>query len=342
MASIASSSSNFDIEAGPASALLQAGPLPTKRGEIGYVENAVNEARNSSPEAILPAHHPDDRDHSAPITSAASSDTSAPSTLDNTLTPPSTSTLVSSERSNVMKKKVLSFFKSKKNPSFYGINLTTLLTLFLLLVALGGSLAGWVISAKAVAHDTPNTFNLTTIVIHVLFASCVLCELLFIERRIYRLRAERYAYLHPGETLPTLRNRRPVDPNMAFSPWNRPSLPTYAATLAQSGTGTGDVEDHLIAVPPPPAYGNTRGSTLLLSGFLRNSLLARTSEQSRPQSRQNRMSQRSDRPKSYHSRDEEWEEIQDAARARELEETLARLQRPASYCVPPSRRSLLQ
>ncbi|KAG6860361.1 hypothetical protein C0995_012255 [Termitomyces sp. Mi166 len=333
MASIASSSSNIDIEAGPASPRPQAGPLPTKRGEIGYIEGAADEARSSSPEAILPARHPADRDPAAPplTTSrvAASSNSPAPSASNDTLTSPSNSTLVSSGSNNLVKNKVLCFFKPKKNTSFYGIRLTTLLILLLQLIALGGTLAGWVILVKAVTHKASNSFNTSTIFIHVFFGVCVLSELLFLERRVYRLRAERYSYLHPGETLPTSRNRRSVGPSIGFSPLNRLPLPTYAAALAQSGAGTGDVEDHLIAVPPPPAYGNTRGSTLLLSGFLRNSLLAQR-QQGRPQSGQSQMSQRNDRPKSYHSRDEEWEEIQDAARTRRLEETLARMERPAS------------
>jgi len=53
---------------------------------------------------------------------------------------------------------------------------------------------------------------------------------------------------------------------MGFAPWNRPQLPTYAAALGFRGTG--DVEDEAIARPPPPAYGNTRDSTLLLLGSL--------------------------------------------------------------------------
>ncbi len=53
---------------------------------------------------------------------------------------------------------------------------------------------------------------------------------------------------------------------------------------------------------PPPAYGNTRGSTLLLRGFLRNSLReAVTSRDS--QHRMSVFSQRSSRPVSYHSQD---------------------------------------
>jgi len=120
---------------------------------------------------------------------------------------------------------------------------------------------------------------------------------------------------------------------MGFSPWNRPPLPTYAAALAQSGVGTGDVEDHLIAAPPPPAYGNTRGSTFLLSGFLRDSLRAQrpvSAQTQASQINQPAMVERSERPISYVSVDEDWEEVQNAERARRLEETLSTLERPAT------------
>ncbi len=164
--------------------------------------------------------------------------------------------------------------------------------------------------------------NTSSIFVHVVFAIGVLSQLLFLERRLYRIRAERYAYVHPGEILPTSRHgRRAIDTSLAFAPWNRAPLPTYAAALAESGVGTGDVEDHIIAQPPPPAYGNTRGSTLLLSGFLRSSLRAQ-----RPVS-ENSDQDTGGRPLSYVSNDEEWEVIQDADRARKLEETLSRLER---------------
>ena len=119
--------------------------------------------------------------------------------------------------------------------------------------------------------------------------------------------------------LPTA--RRPSDASMGIAPWHRPPLPTYAASLAQSGHGTGDVEDNIIAVHPPPAYGQTRNSRLLLTGFLRNSLRAQ-----RPISEHSQMSQQDDRPISYVSHDEQWQEIQDAERARKLEETLSTLE----------------
>jgi hypothetical protein len=41
------------------------------------------------------------------------------------------------------------------------------------------------------------------------------------------------------------------------------------------------------------------------------------------------MSERTERPISYLSVDEEWEVVQNAERARQLEETLSRLERPA-------------
>jgi hypothetical protein len=86
----------------------------------------------------------------------------------------------------------------------------------------------------------------------------------FLERRIYRLRRERYE--RPGQVLP--RHRHSLSSsydNNSIAPWNRPSLPTYGAVLVQSGVATGDVEDNLIAIPPPPAYGHIRGSTLIYS-----------------------------------------------------------------------------
>ncbi|KAG6829514.1 hypothetical protein H0H92_004316 [Tricholoma furcatifolium] len=328
MASITGSSTP-SIEITPPSPREQAGPLPLKRGEIGYVEGAEEEAGSSSADAevVLPARHPADRD--ASVTSAVPPETPVPSP---SIASPSTSTLISSESNHSERSKVLSFFKPKKIPTFCGLRLTTLLIFFLQLALIGATLAGWVILVKVTAHQQSNVFGTTTVFIHVVFGVGLLAQFLFLERRIYRLRAERYTYLHPGQILPSSRNGRGY-PGIAFSPWNRPPLPTYAAALAESGAGTGDVEDHMIAAPPPPAYGNTRGSTLLLSGFLRDSLRAQRppSVHSRPQSGESQMmSQREERPVSYVSRDEEWEEIQDADRARRLEETLAHLERPTS------------
>ncbi|KAF8527340.1 hypothetical protein JB92DRAFT_2867045, partial [Gautieria morchelliformis] len=115
---------------------------------------------------------------------------------------------------------------------------------------------------------------------------------------------------------------------MAFAPWNRPSLPTYAAALGVRGTG--DVEDAIIAAPPPPAYGNTRGSTLILASFLRNSRAsnrARTTAggaDASPHTDGRRTSDASTRslPVSY----AEAEHHSDVERARILEEALAKLE----------------
>jgi len=209
----------------------------------------------------------------------------------------------------------------------------TVLGFLIQLAFLGGTIAAWVILVKILQpSQSSDQFGGSIVFVHVLFVIASLGQFIFLERRIFRLRAERYSHLHPGEVLPTHNRNRWIGANsttIAFSPWSRPPLPTYAAALAQSGVGTGDVEDHLIAAPPPPEYGNTRGSTMLLTGFLRESLRAQ-----RPASVHSEMSQREiasgERPVSYRSKDEEWEAIQDADRARRLEETLSCLERPAS------------
>lgn len=307
----------------------EAGPLPSKRGEIGYREDLhVDEStssRRTSQVPVLPARHPADRDipESSPNTTTSTSATVVP--LASSIPDDASST-----RSMVKGKGILRFLKRKKIPSYGGLLLTTLLAFITQFLLVAGSIVGWVLSIRRVNRDSGSENQRllgasSSIFIHVVFCVAVIGQLLFLERRFFRLRAERYSFLHPGEMLPSSRHMGSHDPAIAFSPWNRPPLPTYAAALAQSGVGTGDVEDHLIAAPPPPAYGNTRGSTLLLAGLLRESLRAQ-----RPVSARTQMTHRSDRPLSYVSRDDEWEEICDADRARRLEETLSRLERPSS------------
>lgn len=313
----------------------QADPLPPKRGEIGYIDAVEHPTESSldttSTSHVLPARHPADGDHSP----------ASPSVV----IPPASSEVVSDRNSehssstaSITKPRgLLDFFKQEK--SFGGLRLITLLIFTAQLTFLGGTVIAWVLVSEHFAHLMATGQNLagqpSIIFVHIVFVLAVLVQLVFLERRLFRLRGERYSCLHPGEVLPRHRNNNipQTSTTLAFAPWNRPPLPTYAAALAQSGVGTGDVEDHLIAVSPPPAYGNTRGSTLLLSGFLRDSLRA-----------QNRHSNSSpamqefdtERYLSYVSRDEQRNEVQDVERARRLEETLNQLAPPSAAHIARS------
>jgi hypothetical protein len=332
MASIASATASTAVDYSRP----QAGPSPSKQGEIGYredlhgqdLERRSDEGGSRSIMAPLPARHPADRDAEAdsdvPLTPAAMAASTSPSTD----APHDTSSTLSKDKNSIIK-----FFiaKQQKVPSYGGIRLTTFLLAIIQIMFIGGTVAGWVLTVDHINQKTNNSDDPTSqngsnmqigsgiIFIHVVFGVTLVAQFMFFERRLFRLRAERYAYLHPRETLPTA--RRSFNASMGFTPWNRPSLPTYAASLAQTGHGTGDVEDNIIAVPPPPAYGQTRNSRLLLTGFLRNSLRAQ-----RPISEHSQMSQRDERPLSYTSHDEQWIEIQDAKRARDLEEALSTLE----------------
>ncbi|KAJ7274278.1 hypothetical protein B0H12DRAFT_389510 [Mycena haematopus] len=355
MDTVASSSS------APPESRPQAGPLPRKRGEIGYNDELKSPAdteagRSATPTAPLPERHPEDREPAtAASTAPASGSEAAPAS-------PSLTTLPASSTESLSKKKrLLGFFHPKKVPSYGGLRLTTLLLFGLQLLLVAGTVTGWYFAVSHLStmgsnsgssdssSSDPNSSNSqgqmlgnasTAIFIHVVFGVITLIQLLFIERRVFRLRAERYSFVHPGEILPSARRRAlATDASLGFSPWNRPPLPTYAAALAQSGVGTGDVEDHLIAAPPPPAYGNTRGSTFLLSGFLRDSLRVQRPVSTQTTASQNNlttpMSERNERPISYRSVDEEWEVVQNAERARRLEETLSTLERPAAAHTAP-------
>ncbi|KAI0357457.1 hypothetical protein OH77DRAFT_1422315 [Trametes cingulata] len=333
----------------------QAGPLPSKRGEIGYVEGVHDRGDSTHVQASasttsLPARHPADRDAPPPASEPGapppSGDAPRPSS-------PNASTNTAGKRS------LISFLKPKRIPTYGGLRLTSLSILLFQVCLFGATIAGWVLIVQHMQKSKPapapgsdstsdsmsngpsSVLSQTSsqIFVHVAFGITALAELIFIERSVFRLRAERYAHKHPGEILPRSRpSQESASTGMAFAPWNRPPLPTYAAALAQSGVGTGDVEDNIIAIPPPPAYGNTRGSTLLLASFMndamrsqrpRDSAGSAASRASRS-SRQDRLGpggeDEEDRPKSYMSVDPEWEIICDADRALQLEETLARLE----------------
>ncbi|KAA1469681.1 hypothetical protein DENSPDRAFT_752719, partial [Dentipellis sp. KUC8613] len=306
----------------------QAGPLPSKRGEIGYREEVHGQAQAQQEEgsagevAQLPARHPAER---SPTPTPPANAGEEPAAGSSTASPSPSANDASSTHSTA-KRSIIGFLKPKKVPTYGGVRLTTILPMVIIILIVGGTIAGWVVAVNMLQKNS-STSGSSSIFIYVAFGIVVLAELILLERRVFQVRAERYAHKHPGEMLPTSRlHRTPSRQStaMPIAPWHRPPLPTYAAALVQSGAGTGDVEDAIIAQPPPPAYGQTRGSMLLLQGYLRNSLRAQAREYE--VDRSSRASARSDRPVSFASRDEEWEERRDAERARRLEESLARLE----------------
>ena len=318
----------------------QAGPVPSKRGEIGFVEGVHEQDQEPSQtidQAPLPARHPADTRVTTPLQGPA-----------NEAPPPSDTLRNPSDGSSIIDVDKHSFLRHKRLPVFMGIQFTTLILFGTQLALFTGTLIGWVFVAIILSNNsTPSvppppppgggpannsstppqdSSGASHIFVHVAFAVLSLVQLVLIERRIYRVRAERYAFKHPGEMSPNSlqRGRHSIRTSMPVAPWSRPPLPTYAAALASSGVGTGDVEDAEIAQPPPPAYGQTRGSTLILAGFLRNSLRAQAREYE--QDRASTTSGRSDRPISFVSQDDDWEERRDMDRTRRIEEALAALE----------------
>jgi hypothetical protein len=245
--------------------------------------------------------------------------------------------------------------------------LTSLLTIALYFLGLAATITVWIVAVRLVMRvqansnsppsrsgggsnntNTSRSSSLSVaIFIHVVFGIILSFQLLLFERCVFRIRAERYVYLHPEGLFPgsgsggegIIGNHSVI----SLAPWNRPPLPTYAATLAASGYGTGDVEDNLIARAPPPAYGHTRGSTLVLSGYLPERLRAQrpTSVHSQSSRRGSGGAPSPDRYqlglRPYMTRDDEWEEVQNAERAMVLEQTLARLEEAQSWPEVPTR-----
>lgn len=323
----------------------QAGPLPSKQGEIGYredVHGAAHEAGSSNEESAdeLPTRHPAD----TPLSSVPNTSTELvpPASTDSSSTPSNGAEATQrspSPSSTHSTSKLVSLWNSKRVPTFHGLRATTLGLLVLQVLTLAGTITGWVFliqHMQASGGDQSNDANFSMgsalIFVYVAFAIMTLVQIIFIERCLYRLRAERYAFLHPGEVLPRHRRGRPPHPALAFAPWHRQSLPSYAATLAQSGVGTGDVEDNVIAVPPPPSYGERHASMLLLAGEIPERLrrirdsASSSSSLSWVEIRQTRQDGPDSRPVSYMSRDPDWEERLDADAAAHLEENLAKME----------------
>jgi hypothetical protein len=316
---VAASSSVQAEESGP-----QAGPLPSKRGEIGFIEGVHTQPPAPAQpvdQDTLPARHPADippqvpSSDEPPVPSEASPDSS------------------DSSSTNTVDK--CSCRWHNKLPKFMGIQTMTFFLIFIQLSLFAGTIVGWIFAAMSLggqrnapppgppsAQDSPPPDHTSNIFVNIAFAVILIAQLIFFERRVYRVRAERYAFKHPGEILPrSLRHNHSLsNATIPVAPWNRPPLPTYAAALAASGVGTGDVEDSEIAPAPPPAYGKTRGSTLILAGFLRNSLLIRVREHEENRS-ESRMSDHSDRPVSLRNRDEEGERRQSADLAGRTDES---------------------
>lgn len=322
----------------------EAEPLPKKVGEIGYVApespKTPESRQDVTDDTPLPARHPADRPDEPPTTTESST---APPADQPAANPNSNAT--TSSGSSVKQ-------SWQQRLSVGGISFFSLFRLVILLVFLGATGAAWAITVKLFGKNIPSPIDTSgdsgpssdsgsdssdsgtsysgpsnfssVVIVQVSFTVVTLVELLFLERSIFHARAERYLYKNGM-------SRGGASAAMGIAPWNRPPLPTYAAALAENGRGTGDVEDGLISIPPPPAYGNTRGSTLLLSGFLRDSLvrnLNRSSQQSanshnsHPATPREMEEGRGSRPISYDAS----EEVDNARRAFELETALSRLE----------------
>jgi len=312
-----------DIPSNGADNRLQADPLPLKRGEIGYIEAVDSEPPTDILHTLnlydLPTRHSVDRNPS-PIVSPHA--VIIPPAHSEVVTSPSSDQL-SSPASIAKPKGMLDFFKQQGPPALGGFRLYTLIILAVQLTLLAGTVTGWVFASKHLSvlaeRNNQSSFGYPpTIPVHIVFIIVILIQLVYLERLLCRLRDERYNYLHHGGILPLHRRILRSSVASVFSPWNQPPLPTYAAALLQSGVATGDVEDHIIAGSPPPAYDHTRGSPLVLSGFLQNS-----------PSRESGTGGRG----SDVNWDEQRDQVQNAERVRQLEETMARLEAPSAAYI---------
>jgi len=357
----------------------RAGPLPSKLGEIGYVDEpnppnstlrVLDSSINISVETLSGPHPAErerdqhDRNQGQRIDhrhgESDSSSSSGPSTLpsSSTTTLPlapanaqSSVSLAPTTTSSINRRLKFLSLSQKSKSYLFGTTPRSMARLGLQLAVLAGTVVGWIFAVKlikvpAVGGSTNDNTNgppvSGTIFIHVAFTVVTLIQLLFLERCIFHLRAERWMHYNPTSALPShLGGRSRTGPSrMPYAPWNRPSLPTYAAALGFRGTG--DAEDNEIARvvalgsgDVPPQYGHTRGSTLLAYGIggrlqmvrgSSGSVMSEMLDQSSSTTPPPRARVNGERPVSYGQS----EEIEDALRAHRLEDALSRLEAGSS------------
>ena len=217
MASIASSSSTLTQTASRP----QAGPLPSKRGEIGYGEDLHGRdrdrnlgsgiANNGSVRSVTPLAP--DRDAPPAIdTSTESATTDVPLTpvpaaaaASELSEPPTSGSSLSSLHSKSKR-----LFRVRKVPTYGGLLATTLAIFTIQCLCIIGTVAAWALAIMSItksqrSHSSSNSsdgsqqtgdvsgFSATTISINVIFAIVTIVQLIFLERRIFTLRAERYS-----------------------------------------------------------------------------------------------------------------------------------------------------
>ena len=205
----------------------EAGPLPTKRGEIGYREslnppapsNAESESDVATEHTPIPARHPADREPQ-PISSE-----SGPSPIENV---DGNEPAAQSQPSSAP---ILRFLEPKFGKC--GVRTSTILLLVTQGSILLVTIALWVILVKLVLPSSSVGRQMgMSVFVHAGFIVGTLLQIILLERLIFRYRAERYAMLHPGEVIPDLFNRgEQVSTRLALAPWNRPPLPTVSLTL---------------------------------------------------------------------------------------------------------------
>ncbi|KAF8327467.1 uncharacterized protein EI90DRAFT_3156220 [Cantharellus anzutake] len=263
----------------------QGGSVPSKTGGLGSITGEHEHHYSSvdppgsipsaaEVEAMVLRPHPAESSVRLPLP-ASSSSTSLPHSY--STSPPSD---YSTSSGNLLNYLLAKSGRTVHQSHVFGVHLSTILRLAFIIFALIGIVVGWVLTIMLVEYlrknPNTNTSNDNTAVsdssttqsvvfIHIAFAIIALLLLILLERTIFIARAQRYSMLHPEVVSASLGDRLGTTAaSIPLAPWARPPLPTYAAAIGYRGTG--DVEDEEIMGPAPPEYGNTRGSTLLLSG----------------------------------------------------------------------------
>lgn len=166
---------------------------------------------------------------------------------------------------------------TEPNKRLGGICNNTISRICYLVLIVGVLAAAWVLSVRAIEmspdpnqngeQEGPGSSLSSTVFIHIVFAISTLALLITLYQTVLQVLAERRAFAHPHDVLPRYNTYEADSDN--YAPLRTRMRPLWLSGTLREGRTAPAVDADVPAMvgPPPPAYGRTRGSTLLLKGL---------------------------------------------------------------------------
>ncbi|KAG8860919.1 hypothetical protein FRB96_003654 [Tulasnella sp. 330] len=168
---------------------------------------------------------------------------------------------------------------TEPNKRLGGICNNTISRISYLLLMIGIIAVGWVLSIRAIeaspnsnqspSEEDPGNPISSAVFVYIAFGVCSLALLIVLHHTVQQALVERHTFAHPLDVLPRY-NTYEGDGD-TYAPLQTRMRPLWLSGSLREGRAVPvpvvEGDGPAMVGPPPPAYGRTRGSTLLLRGL---------------------------------------------------------------------------